>query len=55
MMAGVAPGANDPAGEEFFEKSIRPLLVERRHKCHSSSSKKLNWTGGLANAGAYLH
>ena len=45
MMAGVAPGANDPAGEEFFEKSIRPLLVEHCHECHSSTSKKLK--GGL--------
>jgi hypothetical protein len=30
---------------EFFEKKVRPLLVERCHECHSAGSKKLK--GGL--------
>ncbi|MEO8428613.1 MAG: c-type cytochrome domain-containing protein, partial [Verrucomicrobiota bacterium] len=30
---------------EFFEKQIRPVLVERCYKCHSSESKKAK--GGL--------
>jgi len=29
----------------FFEKNIRPVLVEQCYKCHSSESKKIN--GGL--------
>ena len=37
--------AADPAAEEFFEKSIRPLFVEHCYECHSSQSKKLK--GGL--------
>lgn len=36
---GVA--ADSPAGVEFFERKIRPVLVERCHKCHSSGSQKL--------------
>ncbi len=31
----------DPAGVEFFEKKIRPVLVERCYKCHSAESEKL--------------
>jgi len=33
------------AGEAFFEKKIRPLLVKRCYECHSAKSKKLK--GGL--------
>lgn len=33
------------AGIEFFEKSIRPVLVERCYKCHSQNSDKVE--GGL--------
>lgn len=36
--------AND-MGNEFFEKKIRPLLVEHCYECHSASSKKP--AGGL--------
>src|SRR6266478_612047 len=36
-------GAGDSA--EFFEKKIRPLLVEHCYKCHSAQSEKLK--GGL--------
>jgi hypothetical protein len=45
VAVGVATAASDPAGEEFFEKSIRPLFIEHCHECHSSTSKKLK--GGL--------
>ena len=37
--------APDPAGVEFFEKKIRPVLVDRCYKCHSAESEKLK--GGL--------
>src|SRR6266536_1706626 len=30
-----------PGGLEFFEKQVRPVLVERCYKCHSASSEKL--------------
>ena len=30
-----------PEGIEFFEKRIRPVLVERCYKCHSADSEKL--------------
>jgi Protein of unknown function (DUF1553)/Protein of unknown function (DUF1549)/Planctomycete cytochrome C len=33
------------AGVEFFEKNIRPVLVERCYKCHSVKSEKVK--GGL--------
>jgi len=33
------------AGLAFFEKKIRPVLVERCYKCHSAKSEKLK--GGL--------
>src|ERR1017187_7306657 len=37
--------ADSPEGVEFFEKNIRPVLVERCYACHSSMSKTL--MGGL--------
>ena len=44
------PGASEPtpmkrdaAGEEFFEKSVRPLLVEQCSACHSGKKSQ----GGL--------
>ncbi|MDB5331713.1 MAG: hypothetical protein JWP03_2864 [Phycisphaerales bacterium] len=52
MPAGLsaAPGSgeaapSDPAGVAFFEKKIRPLLVQQCYKCHSATSEKLK--GGL--------
>ncbi|MEO7678702.1 MAG: PSD1 and planctomycete cytochrome C domain-containing protein [Verrucomicrobiota bacterium] len=42
--AQVAPAA-DAAGLEFFEKKIRPLLVDNCYKCHSQQSEKVK--GGL--------
>ena len=35
----------DPAGIEFFENKIRPVLVESCYKCHSEKSEKVK--GGL--------
>jgi cytochrome c553 len=35
----------DPAGFEFFEKKIRPTLVDNCYKCHSRQSEKVK--GGL--------
>jgi hypothetical protein len=39
-----APAAHDPAAIEFFEKKIRPLLVENCFTCHSANT---NAHGGL--------
>jgi hypothetical protein len=36
----------DPAALAFFEKQVRPLLVEHCHGCHSAKANKLR--GGLA-------
>jgi hypothetical protein len=33
-----AADALDPAGVEFFEKRIRPLLAERCFQCHSEAA-----------------
>jgi len=30
----------DPAGVEFFEKSVRPLLIAKCYKCHSADKEK---------------
>jgi hypothetical protein len=35
----------DEAGMDFFEKKIRPVLVEHCYKCHSTDAKKIR--GGL--------
>ena len=35
----------DRAGAEFFEKKIRPVLVEQCFECHSKGAKKVG--GGL--------
>jgi hypothetical protein len=35
----------DPAGVEFFEKKIRPVLIEHCYSCHSTEAKKQK--GGL--------
>jgi len=42
-----AAGA-DPAGVEFFEKKIRPVLTEHCYKCHSAEAEKAKkLKGGL--------
>ncbi|HEV3023444.1 MAG TPA: DUF1549 domain-containing protein, partial [Pirellulales bacterium] len=48
LMAALAPlaaMAEDPAGLEFFEKKVRPVLVRNCYECHSTASVKLK--GGL--------
>ena len=40
-----ARGADDPAGLEFFEKKVRPVLAEHCFNCHSTRAKKVR--GGL--------
>jgi hypothetical protein len=40
-----AMGADDPAGTEFFESKIRPILVDNCYSCHSQQSAKIK--GGL--------
>jgi cytochrome c553 len=35
------PTTPDPADVEFFEKKIRPLLVEHCYECHSAKSEEL--------------
>ncbi len=35
-----------PEGVTFFEKNIRPILVERCYECHSKQGKKIR--GGLS-------
>src|SRR5262249_20691685 len=37
--------AAPPDGIEFFEKKIRPVLVEHCYSCHSQDAKKIR--GGL--------
>ncbi len=32
----------DPAGVEFFEKNVRPLLAARCHECHGPQKQKAN-------------
>ncbi|MBI3855879.1 MAG: DUF1549 domain-containing protein, partial [Planctomycetes bacterium] len=32
---------SDPEGVEFFEKKIRPVLVDRCYSCHSAEAKKI--------------
>ena len=44
-LGGVTAQGAD-AGVEFFEKNIRPVLVERCYECHSAKAKKTK--GGLA-------
>ncbi|MBP64081.1 MAG: hypothetical protein CMJ62_21385, partial [Planctomycetaceae bacterium] len=48
--------AADPAGIEFFEKKIRPVLVSECYKCHSKEKKvkgelRLDWKGGWQEGG----
>jgi hypothetical protein len=46
LAAGLAGArADDPAGAEFFEKRVRPVLAAHCYGCHSAQAKKLK--GGL--------
>ena len=42
---GAAAAPPTPAQIEFFEKSVRPVLVDHCYKCHSDGAAKLK--GGL--------
>ena len=55
LSIGAARAAN-PAGLEFFEKKIRPVLVSECYKCHSKDEKvkgelRLDWRGGWQKGG----
>jgi hypothetical protein len=42
LAIGVAPAADDDReGIDFFEKKIRPVLIERCYECHSAGAKKV--------------
>ncbi|HLF92326.1 MAG TPA: DUF1549 domain-containing protein, partial [Planctomycetota bacterium] len=45
LLAPSSAFPQDAPDLEFFEKKVRPLLVDRCHKCHSAASEKLK--GGL--------
>ena len=45
LICSTLTAADDPAQVEFFEKKIRPVLVEHCDKCHSGKSASLK--GGL--------
>src|SRR5215467_1846484 len=45
LRASETNDANTREGIEFFEKKIRPVLVERCYECHSAKAKKPK--GGL--------
>ncbi len=45
LSAGQPTEQPDKEGLEFFEKAVRPLLVERCYRCHSADAKKVK--GGL--------
>ena len=44
-VVGVYAAESTAEGIAFFEKKIRPVLVEHCYKCHSASSEKVK--GGL--------
>jgi hypothetical protein len=41
MVVASGPASGDDADVDFFEKKIRPVLVEHCYECHSAESKKL--------------
>jgi hypothetical protein len=42
ILPSLSAGANPPAEQiEFFEKKIRPILVNHCYKCHSAGAKKI--------------
>src|SRR5262249_58389129 len=48
LAAPAAPTKGEPDGVEFFEKKIRPVLVEHCYKCHSAEAQaKKKLRGGL--------
>jgi hypothetical protein len=45
LLAGAGPLFAQDAGIEFFEKKIRPILIEHCFECHAAGAKKIR--GGL--------
>ena len=43
--AGASEPGPAPAGSDFFETKVRPVLAEHCYACHSAQAKKLK--GGL--------
>src|SRR5271154_4960625 len=41
LLCPAAPTGDNPAGIEFFEGKIRPLLADHCYKCHSRQSEKV--------------
>ncbi len=41
MILALLLALQDPEGVAFFEKKIRPILVERCYECHSAQAKRL--------------
>ncbi len=52
-MAADKPGPS-AAGVEFFEKNVRPLLVDQCYSCHSAGAKKLRGNLYLDNEQGWL-
>ena len=51
LLPGTTRGvADDPSAADYFEKQIRPLFVEKCHKCHGTGKIR----GGLSLAGRDL-
>ena len=46
LLPAIAAG-DDAEGLDFFEKKVRPVLVERCYECHSSQAKKLEGSFSL--------
>ena len=40
VSSGAAGDKTNPAGVEFFEKKIRPVLSEHCYRCHSQEAQK---------------
>lgn len=45
LWLGVEPSSASDPGVDFFERKVRPVLVERCYECHSAQAQKLK--GGL--------
>ncbi|AMV40032.1 PSD1 and planctomycete cytochrome C domain-containing protein [Planctomyces sp. SH-PL62] len=55
MIAGAAEAAQpDPEGVAFFEKNVRPLLVEHCYSCHSAEGKRIKGNLRLDDSAAWL-
>src|SRR5687767_5732246 len=53
-VATAQDAAADREGIEFFEKKIRPVLVERCYECHSGKSKQLEGSLSLESRDGML-